>query len=123
MERFITDERTGIDYEFIGDYYIPCLKAPASPIIGKYGRMRQLYLKQNHHVQYMNLLTSGKLAEHLEQVDAEANEMMETFVKQMSKAQGVTEQLKAADQMKWVGLMNNIRACAEEVVRNDLIYA
>ena len=85
--------------------------------------MRQRYLKQNHRVQYMNLLTSDKLAEHLEQVDAEANEMMETIVKQMAKAQGVTEQLKADDQMKWVGLMNNIRACAEEVVRNDLIYA
>ena len=123
MQRFITDERTGIDYELIGDYYIPCLKAPASPVIGKYGRMRQRYLKQNNRVQYMNLLTSDKLAEHLEQVDTEANEMMETLVKQMEKAQGVTEQLKADDQMKWVGLMNNIRASAEENVLNDLIYA
>ena len=60
MERFITDERTGIDYELIGDYYIPCLKAPASPVIGKYGRMRQRYLKQNHRIQYMNLLTFGQ---------------------------------------------------------------
>ena len=123
MERFITDERTGIDYELIGDYYIPCLKAPASSIIGKYGRMRQRYLKNNKRITYYQMLTSGKLSAHLEQVDKEANEMMEALVKQMAKSQGVTEKLKADDMMRWVGLMNNIRACAEEIVMSDLIYA
>lgn len=85
--------------------------------------MRQRYLKENRRVLFTQMLTTDKLAGHLEQIDSEANKMMELFTKQMAKAQGVTEQLKADDMMKWVGLMNNIRACAEEVVLNDLIYA
>lgn len=123
MERFITDERTGIDYELIGDYYLPCLKAPDSPPIGRYGKLRHRYLKQNRRVLYCQLLTSEELGSHLAEIDNWANDMMELLVNQMVKAQGVTEKLKADDQMKWVGLMNNIRACAEEVVMNDLIYA
>ena len=123
MERFITDERTGINYELIGDYYLPCLKAPYSPPIGRYGKLRHRYLKQNRRVLYSQLLTSGKLGTHLAEIDSSANDMMERLVKQMAKALGVTEQLKANDMMKWVGMMNNIRSAAEEVVLNDLIYA
>ena len=123
MERFITDERTGIDYELIGDYYYPCLIAPESPSVGRYGRMRQRYLRENRRATYFQMLTSGTLGKHLEQTDTEATDMMERLVKQMAKAQGVTEKLKADDMMKWVGLMNNIRACAEEIVLSDLIYA
>ena len=122
MDRFITDERTGIDYELVGDYYLPCLKAPYSPPVGKYGRMRHRYLKENKRVLFFQLLTSGKLGYHLEEIDNSATEMFDLLVKQMAEQQGVTEQLKASDQMKWIGLMNNIRSAAEEVVLNDLIY-
>ena len=122
MDRFIADERTGIDYELIGDYYIPLLKAPYSPPVGKYGRMRHRYLKENKRVLFYQLLTSGKLGYHLEEIDNSATEMFDLLVKQMAEKQGVTEQLKASDQMKWIGLMNNIRSAAEEVVLNDLIY-
>lgn len=80
-------------------------------------------MKHNRRVLYSQLLTSGKLGTHLVEIDNSANDMMERLVKQMEKAQGVTEQLKADDMLKWVGLMNNIRACAEEIVLNDLIYA
>jgi len=80
-------------------------------------------LKQNHRVLYSQLLTSGNLGIHLAEIDNSANDMLELLVKQMAKAQGVTEQLKADDMMKWVGMMNNIRSAAEEVVLNDLIYA
>lgn len=123
MERFITDERTGINYELIGDYYLPMLKAPECPPIGRYGKLRHRYLKQNRRILYSQLLTSGKLGIHLAEIDSSANDMMKLLVKQMAKAQGVTEQLKADDMLKWVGLMNNIRASAEENVLNDLIYA
>ena len=85
--------------------------------------MRSRYLKQIRRVLYYQLLTSGELGSHLAEIDNSANDMMELLVKQMAKAQGVTEQLKVDDMMKWVGLMNNIRACAKEVVLNDLIYA
>ncbi len=123
MERFITDERTGINYELIGDYYFPRLKAPECLPIGRYGKLRYRYLKQNRRVLYSQLLTSGKLGTHLAEIDNSANDMMELLVNQMAEEQGVTEQLKANDQMKWVGMMNNIRSAAEEIVLNDLIYA
>lgn len=85
--------------------------------------MRYRYLKQNRRVLYSQLLTSGKLGTHLAEIDNSANDMMELLVNQMAEEQGVTEQLKANDQMKWVGMMNNIRSAAEEIVLNDLIYA
>ena len=123
MERFITDERTGINYELIGDYYLPCLKAPYSPPVGRFGRLRHRYLKQHKRVLFYQLLTSGRLGYHLEEIDNSAMDMLDLLIKQMAEKQDVTENLKATDQMKWVGLMNNIRACAEEIVLNDLIYA
>ena len=85
--------------------------------------MRSRYLKEHKRGIYYQLLTSGKLGYHLEEIDNSANDMLELLVKQMAEKQGVTEQLKASNQMKWVGLMNNIRSAAEEVVLNDLIYA
>lgn len=84
--------------------------------------MRHRYLKNNHRILFHQLLTSGKLGYHLEEIDNSANDMFELLVKQMAEKQGVTEQLKADDMFKWVGLMNNIRSAAEEVVLNDLIY-
>ena len=109
MQRFITDERTGIRYELIGDYYYPCLTVEKSPPLSKYGRLRQRYLREHKRVLYFNLLTSGRLYEHLAEIDTSARDMAEYLIKEMAKKQGVTEELKATDMMRWIGLMNNIR--------------
>ena len=125
MQRFITDERTGIQYELIGDYYYPRLtiENEEPPTLTKYGRMREKYLREHRKVLYCNLLTSGKLYEHLVEIDTSACNMAEHLIKEMARKQGVTEQLKAEDMMRWVGLMNNIRACADEIVLNDIVYS
>ncbi|HRV73393.1 MAG TPA: TnpV protein [Eubacteriales bacterium] len=112
-----------MDYELVGDYYLPCLKAPYSPAVGRFGKLRHRYLKENKRVLYYQLLTSDKLGYHLEEIDNSATDMFDLLVKQMAEKDGVTEKLKADNQMKWVGLMNNIRSAAEEIVLNDLIYA
>ena len=123
MQRFITDERTGIRYELIGDYYYPCLTVKESSPLSKYERLRKRYLREHKRVLYYTLLTSGKLYEHLADIDTSACDMAEYLIKEMAKKQGVTEQLKAEDMMRWVGLMNNIRACADEIVLNDIVYS
>jgi hypothetical protein len=92
-------------------------------ILGKYGLLRKKYLKENRRILFVNLLTSGKLSEHLMEIERTASERMELLTCQMAQAQGVTEQMKASDQMKWVGLMNNIRHSAEETILQGLIYA
>ena len=124
MQRFITDKRTGIQYELIGDYYYPCLTVENEepPMLTKYGRMRERYLREHKRVLYFNLLTSGKLYEHLAEIDTSACNMAKYLIKEMARKQGVTEQLKAEDMMKWVGLMNNIGACVDEIVLNDIVY-
>ena len=99
MQRFITDERTGIRYELIGDYYYPCLTAEEKPLLSKYGRMRERYLKEHKRVLYYTLLTSGKLYEHLAEIDTSARDMAEYLIKEMAKKQGVTEELKATDRL------------------------
>ena len=106
-----------------GDYLTPDLGLPEVPRIGKYGTMRHNYLRDHHRGVFAGMLLTGKLNAHLEEVDRQANEMMERLTAQMAKAEGVTEQIKAADQMAWVGTMNNIKARAEEIVLNELIYA
>ena len=123
MQRFITDERTGIQYELIGDYYYPCLTVEESSPLSKYGRLRKRYLREHKRVLYYTLLTSGKLYEHLAEIDTSACAMAEYLIKEMAKRQGVTEQLKATDMMKWVEMMNNIRACVDEIVLNDIVYS
>ena len=105
-----------------GDYLIPDLKAPEAPKIGKYGMLRKTYLQENKKVIYAAMQMKETLKDHLEEVDRQANEMMERLTSQMAKEQGVTEELKARDQMAWVQSMNNIRAAAEEIVLRDLIY-
>ena len=122
MQRFITDERTGIRYELIGDYYYPCLIVEESPPLSKYGRLRQRYLREHKRVLYFNLLTSGSYMNTLP-IDTSARDMAEYLIKEMAKKQGVTEELKATDMMRWIGLMNNIRACADEIVLNDIVYS
>ena len=122
MERSIHDEKNGLEYELVGDYYIPCLKVPEPPKVGRFGMMYHDYLRKYKRVAYSGLILSGKLKEQIEEVDRQAEEMFSRLVKQMAKVEGITEQLKAADQLKWVGLMNNIRNRAEDIVYNELIY-
>ena len=116
-------EQQGGTYSSVGDYIIPNLCVPSEEYpLGKYGRMRLDFLKRHRRVLYVNLLTSGKLSEHLHEIDTSAYEQHETIVRQMAAAQGIDEQLKAEDQMLWVGKMNNIKACAEEIVLRELIH-
>ena len=100
-------------------FYLPNLTLPRKEeaSFGRYGRLRIKYLKEHRRVLYADLLTSGELTQHLNEIDRQAQEMLELLVKQMAQEQGVTEQLKAEDQMAWVGAMNNIRSAAEEVVQ------
>ena len=114
-----------LTYRTEGDYQVPNLAMPeeAPVVLGKYALLRKRYLKQNRRVLFVNLLTSCKLNEHLMEIEQTANERMELLTRQMAATQGVNEELKARDQMKWVGLMNNIRHSAEETILNDLIYA
>ena len=124
MEKVIYDEKNGLCYELQGDYYIPCLKLPdeEQQPIGVWGQRHLRYIKQNRKVLYFNLLTSGKLNGYLADIDKQAEEMFLLIVKQMAEREGVTEQLKADNQMEWVAWMNNIRIRAIEIVNSDLIY-
>ena len=105
-------------------FYLPNLTLPRKEeaSFGRYGRLRLKYLKEHRKVLYINLLTSGELTRHLNEIDRQAREMLELLVKQMAQAQGITEQLKAEDQMAWVGAMNNIRSAAEEVVMQEVVF-
>ena len=117
-------EEMGGTYRQEGDYLIPNLALPDEPEyqIGKYGRMRRSYLKEHRPILYTNLLTSGTLHRHLAEIDQACNERMEIIVPAMAKQEGVTETLKAADQMEWVRRMNSIRNRAEEIVLTELVY-
>ena len=124
MKQHFTDEKTGIRYTLQGDYYLPDLALPAEEQqpIGIWGQRHLRHLKQNRRMLYTNLLTSGKLNSYLADINRQAEEMFSRLVKQMAEREGVTEQLKADNQMAWVGRMNNIRSRAIEIVNNDLIY-
>ena len=112
-----------LTYHRKGDYLFPNLAVKDEPqTIGKYGMLRRTYLKENRKNWYQSMLMSGRLNQHLEEIDRQANEMMETLTAQMAKQEGVNESLKAENQMKWVGLMNNIQAAAEEIVLKELVY-
>ena len=116
---------TQITFTKQGDYLLPNLLPPQEPQIplGKYGLMRRRFLQQRRKVTYTNLLTTGQLHAHLMEIEQTAQTWLEQAVSQMAKAAGVTEELKASDQMKWVGLMNNFRSAAEEQILQELIYA
>ena len=111
-----------LTYHWEGDYLIPDLEPPEAPRISKYGTMRHNYLRDYHRGVFDGMLLSGKLNAHLEEVDRQANEMMELLIAQMARTEGITEQLKATDQMEWVRRMNGIQNRAEEIVNNELIY-
>lgn len=125
MEKYITDERTGLKYELVGDYYL--IAGDDEPEedqpIGVWGQRHLRHLKRHHKVIYANLLTSGKLPEYLADIDRQAEEMFERLVKQLAARECVTEQLKAADPMAWIRKMNNIRNRAAEVVSSEIVYA
>ena len=125
MEKYIYDENNGLWYELQGDYYIPCLTLPAEDEkpIGIWGQRHLRYIKQEHKALYTELLTSGKLNTYLADINEQAEEQMLLLTKQIAECEGVTEQLKAQDQMLWVQRMNNIRDRAMEIVNLELIYA
>ena len=124
MEKYITDERTGLKYELVGDYYlIAGDDEPEQEPIGVWGQRHLHHLKRHHKVIYANLLTSGKLPEYLADIDRRAEELFLRLAKQMAEAEGITEKLKASDQMEWVGRMNSIRNRAMEIVNAELIFA
>ena len=117
-------ERNGGTYRQVGDYLLPNLTIDESEQqpIGKYGRMRKRYLKEHRRVLYTNLLVTGKLDQHLAAIDKACEERMELLMQQMAKQEGVTEVLKATDQMEWVRRMNSIRSRTEEIVLHELVY-
>lgn len=124
MEKHIMGEN-GISYTLGEDgLYYPdlYLSEETEYSIGKYGMLRKTYLKERRKGLYLELVLSGKLNEHLHQVDEACNQMMDRLVEQMKERQGVTEELKLRDQMAWVGRMNNIRACAEEMILNTFVW-
>lgn len=117
-------EQNGGTYRQVGDNLLPNITLPEEETvhIGIWGQRHKRYLKQNHRVLYMNLLTSGKLNSYLADIDKQAEDMLFRLVKQMAKREGVTEALKVENQMEWVGQMNNIRNRATELVNAELIY-
>lgn len=112
-----------ITYSKYGDYYLPDLAIleEESATYGRFGRLRLNYLKDHRRATYINLKSSGQLTHHLNEIDHKANEMLRRLIEQMAQAQGVTEQLKAENQMAWVGAMNNIRSAADEVVMQEIL--
>lgn len=124
MERFVTDEHTGLKYELVGDYYLiagedePEEREP----VGIWGQRHLRYLKRYHRGRYANLLTSGELNAYLVDIDRQAEELFLRLVKQMADAEGITETLKASNPMEWVGRMNSCRDRASETVYHQVIY-
>lgn len=150
MEKYIIDERSGWKYELVGDYYLPVgtrfedattddagpcpaeTNTPSGaadkseqerPAIGRFGRAHEEYLKRSQRHVYSQLVAKGRLGSYLAQIDEQANAMLDLLTRQMAEREGVTEILKAADQMEWVRRMDNIRNRAEETINNDLIFA
>ena len=125
MEKYIYDENNGLWYELQGDYYIPCLVLPlekGNKPIGLQGQRHLHYLKEHKRLGYLNLLTSGRLNEYLASVNEQAENMFSQLIKEYADKQGVTERLKAENQLLWMQKMNNIRACVREIVDMEIIY-
>ena len=123
MRQHYIDEKTGIGYTLQGTYYLSDLVLPSEKEkpIGIWGQRHARYLKQHHKILYYNLLTSGRLNNYLADIDEQAETMFSRLVEQMAEREGVTEQLKAENQMEWVGRMNNIRSRAMEIVNAEII--
>ena len=124
MEKYITDERTGLKYELVGDYYlIAGDDEPEEHPIGIWGQRHLRYLKQHRKTVYVELLTSGKLNDYLSGLNEQAEDMFFRLVKELAKKEGITEALKAEDQIEWVRRMNGVRKAATEIVYNDTIIS
>lgn len=124
MEKYIFDQSNGLWYELQGDYYIPCLvldEAGTSPI-GMWGRKHEQYLKEHRPALYSDLVLSGKLYSYLADIDTQARNKLHLLITQLAEKEGINEQLKAQDQMVWVGAMNSIRNRAEEIMLQEPIY-
>lgn len=123
MKKHIYEESNRLSYTMHGDYYLPDLVVnEEESTYGKYGMLRKQFLKVHRPARYQYLLMTGELIVHLNRVDQESREQVESLMKQMAEKQGVTEQVKMQDQMKWVCLMNNIKDCAEEIVLKESVY-
>lgn len=124
MKMHITDEKTGIGYTLHGDYYLPDLQLPEEneTPIGSWGQRYLRYIREHRKVFFTNLLTSGRLADYLTEIDRQAEEMYWRLIRQYAECDGITEQLKADDQMEWVRQMNNIKSAVTEVINHDLIF-
>ena len=122
MKRYIYDETNGLPYKLTGDYYLPRLKTPEAPQIGVWGRRRRTYLREQNKALYTAMHLAGALDTHLESIDRDATQMFDLLVKQIAEREGITEQLKAKDQMAWAGAMNTIRYWAEEAVNAEVIF-
>ena len=124
MEKYIYDNSNGLWYELHGDYYLPCLVIPEAEVhtIGIWGRKHQQYLREHRPIIYSDLVLSGRLYSYLADIDTQARNKLDLLVTQLAEKEGVSEQLKAQDQLAWVKAMNNIRNRAEEIVLKELIY-
>ena len=124
MKKSIHDNANGLDYTLVNDHYLPNLTAaaPAEHPTGRWGRLHKRYLEEHHPVRYNQLVLSGKLGSYLATMDKQANEQLARIIRQMQEAEGVTEALKAADQLEWVRRMNSIRNRAEEIIKSELIF-
>ena len=125
MKNSIHDNANGLDYTLVNDHYLPNLTVAAPTEqhpTGRWGRLHKRYLKEHHPIRYNQLLLSGELSSYLAKLDKQAEEQLALIIRQMQEAEGVTEALKAADQLEWVRRMNNIRNRAEEIVYNEIVY-
>ena len=124
MKKSIHDNANGLDYTLVNDHNLPNLTAaaPAEHPTGRWGRLHKRYLEEHHPVRYNQLVLSGELGSYLATMDKQANEQLARIIRQMQEAEGVTEALKAADQLEWVRRMNSIRNRAEEIIKSELIF-
>ena len=122
MEKIIHDEKNGLNYELVGDYYIPCLVTPEAPKVGRFGMMYHDYLRTHKKVTYSGLMLSGELKEHIEDIDRQAEEMFSQLVEKMKIAENITEQLKTENQIEWVRRMNSIRNRTEKIVKSEVLF-
>ena len=125
MNKYIYDGKNELWYELQGDYYFSCLTLPPEEekTIGIWGQRHLRYIKEHKRLFYVNLLTSGKLNSYLAEIDRQAQERFERLIEDMKQAQGITERLKVVNGLEWVGRLNNIQACAMEIVNKEIIYA
>ena len=122
LPKHIHDEKNDLDYTLHGDYYLPDLEVDPGYPLGKYGMVRLDYLKEHRPGLYTRLLLGGRLYDNLHQTDVQAQHLLDTMIPQMAKDAGVTEQLKMADQMRWVGMMNAIKTQVEDIIWSEIVY-